>query len=336
MKIGLIGYGAWGKHHADAIVETPGLELIGICETSGESRTAAQQRFGLPVTADYRELLAMPGLESVDIVLPTDVHLEVAGAALRGGLHVLLEKPMALTAEQCGDLLAIACQSGKVLHVGHEFRLSTQWGKMRQLIEQGAIGVGLAATVDLWRFPYRLGSQGWRHNARHVGSWILEEPIHFFDLSCWWLREAGAPVSVYARGSRLPTTAEGLWDNLTAVVGFESGAHATVTQSLSIAEHHLTAKVMGDKGALIATWDGELDRTTRPCATLKLFDGKSLSEVAIEASGEFFELRSEMRHFVALCRGETTPIITPDEAARAVAICWAAERSVHSGQAERI
>jgi hypothetical protein len=106
-------------------------------------------------------------------------------------------------------------------------------------------------------------------------------------------------------------------------------------QSLAIAEHHLTAKVVGDKGALVATWDGELDRTTQPRASLELFDGNRLSEVPMEAFGEFFELRSEMRHFVDVCRGEATQIITPDEAARAVAICWAAECSVRSGKAER-
>ncbi len=336
MKTGLIGYGAWGSHHAAAIVETPGLELAGICAHSAESRAAARQKLEVAVTADFRELLATRGIEAVDIVLPTDLHHEVASAALRAGLHVLLEKPMALTTEQCADLVAIAREAGRVLYVGHEFRLSTQWGRMRQLIAAGAVGEVQAITIDLWRFPYRLGSQGWRHNASRVGSWVLEEPIHFFDLACWWLREAGAPVSVYARASRLPSTTDGLWDNVAAILDFPGGAHATITQNLAMAEHHLLAKVAGTQGALIARWDGELDRTTRPSATLQLCRDRQLRSVPIEASGEFFELRAELAHFLAVCRNEAAPVISPEEAALAVEISWAAERSIRSCQPERI
>jgi myo-inositol 2-dehydrogenase / D-chiro-inositol 1-dehydrogenase len=243
---------------------------------------------------------------------------------------------MAASVEQCDELVELAQNSGRTLLVGHEFRLSTQWGRMRRLVAEGAIGVVGASTIDLWRRPYRLGSQGWRHDPKRVASWVLEEPIHFFDLACWWMREAGAPQWVYARGSRLPSTAPGLWDNLVAILEFETGAHATITQSLSVAEHHLTAKVLGDRGALIATWDGEADRTTQPKAALRLFDGERMGEIAIEASGEFFELRSELAHFLAVCRGEAEPVISPAEAARAVAVCWAAERSIRSGEAERL
>jgi predicted dehydrogenase len=150
------------------------------------------------------------------------------------------------------------------------------------------------------------------------------------------MKESGAPQWIYARGSRLPGTPDGLWNNLAAVLEFEAGAHATISQSLSVMEHHLGAKVLGSRGALIATWDAEIDRSTGPRATLKLFDGERMGEIAIEASGEWFELRAEIGHFAALCRGEEQPVITPAEAARAVAICEAAERSIRSGEAERV
>jgi myo-inositol 2-dehydrogenase/D-chiro-inositol 1-dehydrogenase len=332
MKIGLIGYGAWGTHHADAIRETAGMELAGVCARSEESVAAAREKLRVPAMRDYGELLALPGLDAVDVVLPTHLHLGVAAAALRAGKHVLLEKPMALDPAQCQELIAAARTSGKTLYIGHEARLSTQWGQMRSLIEQGAIGRAQYATIDLWRRPYRLGSDGWRWDPRRVGSWVLEEPIHFFDLVCWWLREAGRPESVYARASRLPTTPEGLWDNMAAIFSFESGAHATVTQTLAAAEHHQTAKVVGDGGALLAFWDGEQDRTTHPVASLKLCRDGRLEEMAIghEGTGEFFELRTELSHFLAVCRGETQPMITPAEAALAVSLCHAAEQSIRS------
>jgi myo-inositol 2-dehydrogenase/D-chiro-inositol 1-dehydrogenase len=331
MKTGLIGYGAWGRHHAAAMAGTPGIELAAVCAWSEASRAAAVADHGVPVTADYRELLAMPGLEAVDIVLPTDLHHEVAAAALEAGMAVLLEKPMALTAAECDDLTGRARRAGRTLYVAHEFRLSTQWGRMRELIEEGAIGRPLHAAIDLWRRPYRPGAARWRYTRARVGSWVLEEPIHFFDLACWWLREAGAPRQVYARGTRRPATEEGLWDNLTAVLSFAGGEHATVTQSLAVCEHHLAAKVIGERGALLATWDGEMDRTTNPVASLRLFDGERLRQIPIAASGEFFELRAQMACFAAVCQGQAALPITPEEAAMAVKICYAAEASIASG-----
>ena len=327
MKTGLIGYGAWGRHHADAIAETEGLELAAICARSEASRAAAREKFpGILVTESWPELL--DAVDAVDIVLPTDLHRAAAGAALEAGRHVLLEKPMALNPAECEELIALAEASGKVLYVAHEFRLSTQWGRMRALVEEGAIGAPRYATIDLWRRPYRLGSANWRYDAPRVGSWVLEEPIHFFDLACWWLREAGRPVSVYARGSRHSGTPEGLWNDMTTVLAFENGAHATITQTLAICEHHLTAKVVGETGAVLATWDGEMDRTLRPQAGVKLFRGQALEEIPIAPSGESFELRAELARFAAACDGREALPITPREAALAVAICWAAEKSI--------
>jgi predicted dehydrogenase len=336
MKIGLIGYGAWGAHHAAAIVESGEFELAAVCSQSEPSRRAASDKLGVPTVADYRELLARTELDAVDIVLPTHLHREAAGAALEAGKHVLLEKPMTATKADCLALTAAARSNGKILYVGHELRHSTQWGRIRSLIEEGAVGTAQYATIDIWRRPYRLGASGWRYDPQRVGSWTLEEPIHFFDLGCWWMREAGRPVSVFARGSRRPSSPPGLWDNLSAIVSFESGAHLTVTQSLATAEHHLSAKVVGTKGAALAFWDGEMDRTEHPVCSLKLVREGSLRNVPIAASGELFELRAQIRHFAAVIRGEVAPMITPEEAALAVILCEAAERSIQSGCLETI
>src|SRR6266853_5426347 len=245
MKIGLIGYGAWGSHHASALAESGDWEIAAVCSQSEPSRQAASKKLGVPTFADYRDLIARPDLDAVGIVLPTHLHREVAAAALEAGKHVLLEKPMTATRADCLALIGLSRSNGKILYIGHELRHSTQWGRMRGLVEEGAVGTPLYATIDLWRRPYRPGAGGWRFDPKRVGSWILEEPIHFFDLGCWWMREAGRPVSIYARAARLPSSPPGLWDNLSAIVNFESGPHLTVTQSLATAEHHMSAKVVG-------------------------------------------------------------------------------------------
>ena len=96
MRIGLIGYGAWGKQHAAAIVRLPGLELAAVTAATEASREEARAAHPQAAILDnYNELLNWPDVEMADIVLPNYLHVEVAEAALMAGKHVLLEKPMA-------------------------------------------------------------------------------------------------------------------------------------------------------------------------------------------------------------------------------------------------
>ena len=187
MRFGLIGYGAWGKYHARAIGKAGGAELAAICCKSEATAAAARGDFPeLPVFLDYRELLAQPELDVIDIVLPTHLHAEVGVAALESGRDVLLEKPMALNAAECDRLIAAAERTGRVLNIGHELRLSTQWGTIKDIVEAGEIGDPLYANVSLFRFPYRKGSEDWRWRRETVGSWILEEPVDFYDFVMWY------------------------------------------------------------------------------------------------------------------------------------------------------
>src|SRR5689334_3086354 len=199
LRFGLIGFGARGRFHAGGIAKTAGAELKAIAVRSDASRAAAKDTFpNARVYADYRELLARPDIDVVDIVVPSYLHHEIASATLAAGKHLLLEKPMALSLEQCDDLIALAKKNNRIFAVGHELRLSSLWGKVKELINAGFIGEPKYALVELSRRPYRLGSENWRYDISRVGSWILEEPIHFFDLARWYLSSLGNPQKVYA------------------------------------------------------------------------------------------------------------------------------------------
>ena len=85
-------------------------------------------------------LLARPEIEVVDVVVPSYLHHEIGTAALAAGKHLLLEKPMALTLRECDDLIALTRQKKRFFAVGHELRLSSLWGKTKELIASGIIG----------------------------------------------------------------------------------------------------------------------------------------------------------------------------------------------------
>ncbi|MCH5376967.1 MAG: Gfo/Idh/MocA family oxidoreductase, partial [Planctomycetes bacterium] len=250
IRVGLIGYGLWGAHHARAIDGTVHARLAAIAVPSENRRDEAARSWpDVDVFPDYRDLLARDDIDAVSVAVPNHLHHEIGLAALRSGKHLLLEKPMALRVAECDALIAEAERRRLVLAVNHEMRLSSLWGRVRSLLEEGAIGSPQYVLIELSRFPYRQGSGGWRYDIGRVGNWILEEPIHFFDLARWYFQGHGEPVSVFARASSRDPMHSELQDNFSAIIEFTGGGYALVTQSLAAFEHHVTCKVTGSRGA---------------------------------------------------------------------------------------
>ena len=329
MRVGLIGYGAWGRWHARALAGFPDVTLAAILCNGAESAAAAAADFpGISVLRDQAEFLAFP-LDAVDIVSPNHMHAEQATAALAAGLHVMVEKPLANTVAGCDAILAAARAANRCVSVGHELRVSTQWGMIRDEIAAGHIGKPMAATYSLFRRPFRGGAGGWRHDAARVGSWILEEPVHFFDLLLWYFAEHGDPVTIRADSS---AGAGGLQSNLSATVRYPSGAFFTVTQLLSGFEHHCALDIGGSDGALRAWWSGADARITEPTAGLSILRrGAAAPERRdFPHSGEVYELTEHLRRSIAMFRDGKSPM-PASEARRAVILCLAAEEACRGG-----
>jgi len=333
MRFGLIGYGAWGKFHAEAIRKARGAELAAIACVSEATAEAARERYpAAKVHLDWRALLADRSIDAVDIVVPNHLHAEIAIAALEAGKNVLLEKPMAASIADCDRIVAAVRRTGRVLSVGHEFRASTQWGLIHKLIRQGEIGEPLYANVSLFRFPYRQGSGGWRYERDRVGSWILEEPVHFFDMLMWWFEGLGDPESVHGFGNSRDR-GQGMYDNFSAVMRWPKGAYAVVTQTLAGFEHHHVVEITGRQGSVRTWWSGTMDRTFEPRHELKIKrSGQDQCEIVeLAPSGEVFELEEEL---AATVRAFETgkPLVSAEEARKRIIVCLEAERALAEGK----
>jgi myo-inositol 2-dehydrogenase / D-chiro-inositol 1-dehydrogenase len=331
VRFGLIGYGAWGSHHARCIVESPRAKLAAIAARSEATQAKARQDHpSAKVYGDFRRMLASEELDAVAIALPSNLHFEAAQASLEAGRHVLLEKPMALSIEHCDALNNLASRKGKLLAVGHELRQSSLWGKAKEMIDAGAIGEPRYCLIELWRKPYRLGADGWRYDINRVGNWILEEPIHFFDLARWYFSKAGDPVSVFAQASERRAEHPELQDNFSAFLRFGNGSYAVISQTLAGWEHHQIAKVTGREGALLASWSGAMDRTFEPTFSLRHQRGEaeSVQVPVARMSGEVYELRDEFDHFTrAVLEGQPLTA-TGTDGKWSVAMCLKAQESV--------
>jgi myo-inositol 2-dehydrogenase/D-chiro-inositol 1-dehydrogenase len=333
LRFGLIGFGAWGRFHAASIAKAPRARLAAIAARSDAAAEAARQAYpDAAIHRDWRSLLADPDIDAVDVVVPNHLHREIGVAALDAGKHVLLEKPMANSIADCDALIAAARRSGRQLAVGHEFRLSTQWGLIKQVIDEGRIGRPLHALVSLFRFPYRQGSGGWRYDPQTVGSWILEEPVHFFDMLMWYFEGVGDPVSVQGFGNS-KGRAHGMYDNFSTVMQFPGGAYAVVNQTLAGFEHHHVVEIVGTEGSIRTWWSGTMDRTLEPKHELKMqLAGASQPEVvALERSGEVFELEEELVQVTRAFR-EGRTLVSGEEARKRIVVCLEAERSVREGK----
>ena len=285
------------------------------------------------IYADSLEMIAQADFDIIDIVTPSHTHREIALAAMAKGKHVLLEKPMAITLDDCKAIVAGSREHGVHLAVGHELRLSSQWGEIKSIIDRGVIGDPQYVLVELLRKPYRTGASGWRYDQNRVGSWVLEEPIHFFDLARWYLSGSGDPVELYAYGNSRDPQRPTLYDNFSAMFKYANGSYAVVSQTLAAFEHHQTVKVSGTKGALWAGWSGALDRTLEPEYFLKVFDGENLENVKLEKhSGEVFELREEIATCIRMVRGEGKPAASGLDGLWSAGLCLVAEESIRQGK----
>lgn len=333
IRFGLVGFGAWGRHHAQAITETPGVELAAILAHSPASQAEARTLYPhSSIYAELSSLLARSDIDVVDVVLPSHLHLPFGMEVLGAGKHLLLEKPMALSEADCDALISLSRKKGLALAIGHELRLSSLWGKVKSMIDEGAIGQPLYVLIELWRNPYRHGSGGWRYDIGRVGNWILEEPIHFFDLARWYLSSLGEPVSVFARANARRAENPELTDNFSAIVNFPRGAYAVISQTLGGFEHHQVAKVVGARGALWASWSGAMDRTFHPTFSLKYFNGEAVSTVEVDRpTGEVYELRAEISMMAKAIRGDGAVCVGGEDGKWSVKMCLRARESVESG-----
>ena len=337
IRVGLVGYGAWGRVHAGVIARIPGLTLAAMaCGSEASAKAAAADLPGVAIHRKLDALLADPAIDLVDIVTPNHLHAEMTLAALDARKHVLVEKPMATTLADTERVVAAAERSGKHLGVVLQLRVSRQWARVRELIAEGAIGRVRHANFTLFRRPFRGGSGNWRHTSDRVGSWILEEPIHYLDLLLWYFREHGLPVEVSADGIA-STLGSGMHDAFSATLRFADGAYAVFSQCLGGFEHSLVLEIAGDKGALRTWWTGAMDRTDTPDFELKLLRaGAAEAEiVAVEKSGEVYELEEQLRRLVTDAP-RRTPLVSAREAMPSLRLCLEIERALSERRAVRL
>lgn len=141
IKIGIIGCGKIAQvRHIPEYADNKNVQLVGFYDLNHERACELAKKYNGKAYNSYQELLAEADLDAVSVCTANASHAEITIAALKAGKHVLCEKPMGATLEECEGMVAAACESGRFLMLGHNQRLAKAHVKAKKLLESGLIG----------------------------------------------------------------------------------------------------------------------------------------------------------------------------------------------------
>ena len=140
-NIGIIGCGKIAQvRHIPEYADHPQAKLAGFFDLNQDRAQALAEQWGGKAYSSWEELLADPAIDAVSVCVANNAHAQISIAALKAGKHVLCEKPMATTLEDCEAMVAAARESGKFLMIGQNQRLTKAHQKARELVENGTLG----------------------------------------------------------------------------------------------------------------------------------------------------------------------------------------------------
>jgi predicted dehydrogenase len=253
-----IGWGVLGcgdithQRGAPAIRAQKQSRLVALqSRTAAQARTFAETHGADRWTTSREELLADPEIDAVYVATEHHRHCDDVLAAAAAGKHVLCEKPMANSVEECHRMIAACRDAGVSLQIAYYRRYYPKMARMKSLLAEGAIGQPVTASIHL---AHRLGRESihpsnWRLNAELSGGGALVDTgSHRLDLLCWLLGEPDR-VAAFAECREMPIEAP---DMESLLVRMQSGVHVTTRHGYRSPSGDVF-EVVGSEGVLEAT-----------------------------------------------------------------------------------
>jgi predicted dehydrogenase len=328
VRIAVIGAGRIGLTHAETLARrTTGARLLAVTTTSDQRAASARGCCGaVSVYANVEALLEAERLDAVVIASTTSAHVANVERCAGAGIHILCEKPLALTVAACDRAIEAATSARVKLMLGHVRRFDSGYAEAKRMIDAGAIGRPLivrAISGDTDPPPPSFA------DLNVSGGLLLDSMYHDFYLSRWLM--ADEIVRVYTEaGALVDEGVRAAGDVDTAVVSarFAGGAVGTMTASRTTRYgHDLRTEVIGEEGAVQV---GYLRQTP-----VRLLDRRGvhhdMPRTTPDRMGEAFV--AELQAFVDCVRADTEPPVSAFDARATVAVAVAATRSIRERRA---
>lgn len=302
IQIAVVGTGIIGATHLDAIEKSKDCTLCAVCDINEESAAKQGVKYGVPYFTDYRDIVTKTKAEAVILNLPHFLHCEVTEFFLDHGMHVLVEKPMANTIEECDRMIAAAERNGKKLAVGHHQRFVPANKRVKELYESGELGklcmVQETRTIDYF-IPKR---PKWFLDKKMAGGGIvMNYGAHALDKLFSITGHNKAEVTALVGNVKNDATVEG---HAQIFLKFEDGLTAAITFSGYTSTGYETTYYFTEGAAKVSGG-----------STLSLYSGGSWEKQ--DLIGQSMEYQLE--EFCKLVRGEASAIATPQYSRQIIA-----------------
>ncbi len=302
LKAAAIGTGSLGRHHARNYAELARenvIELAGICDANAETASAIAAEHGCRAFTDWRELLELADI--VSIATPTETHCEIACAFLERGVHVLVEKPMALSVAEADAMIAAAERSGAKLMVGQLERFNPAMVALRPKVDE-----------PLYFEIHRVSPFPNRSLDVDV---VLDVMIHDLDAVQWLVGRDVKVSAIHAVG--IPVISDKV-DAANARIEFENGAVANITASRIGTEKIRKTRFYQKNAYVVLDYASKFASLTSldPAAAHPLL-GISIDRLNID---DIEPLRAEILAFIDSIKNDAEPPVSGREGRQAVAL----------------
>lgn len=300
VRIGVVGVGGIAQiAHIPVLAKMRGAQLVALCDNDRPKARSLADRFGIPdVFTDIEDLLEFDELDAVVISTPNHLHEPHVLSALQAGVHVLCERPLALTSRGVERILSAAQRAErKVLAaLNHRFRSDVQ--ALDRFLRGGELG--RLTGVRAGHYQMKKGSEGWRHRRAEAGGGaFFEHGLPLLDLALW-LADFPEPVRVTAQMERA-RGASAVEDSMFVYLECAAGMSLVfdVTWSYVGDEDRWWFEVLASRG----------NARLAPLRVVKEINGKPMDVspggAAARESAFIQSYRAELTHFIAILREET-------------------------------
>ncbi len=326
LQLAVVGVGRMGLTHAENLAHrTRGARLVAVTTSSAERAESVRRRCGaVPVYDTLDRLIEAESLDAVIISSSTSAHVANVERCAAAGLHILCEKPLGLSLDDCSRAVNAVEKAGIKLMMGHTRRFDTGYQEAKRLIASGAIGRPVlyrSISGDVDPPPPEFA------DLAVSGGLILDSMYHDIYLGRWLIDDEF--IRVYGEGDALidaDVGSAGDVDNAVVSARFAGGAMATLTASRTTRYgHDLRGEMIGDEGAVQV---GRLQKTP-----VRLLDKTGAHHDAVfttpERMGDAFV--TMLQSFVDCVVDDTEPPVTIQDGLATLAVAIAARQSIQTG-----
>lgn len=322
MKAAVVGCGGMGRIHAASYAGMPDVELAGVCDVDFSLAQEVSEQLGTQAFRSLEEMLQSIDIDVVSITVPSFLHKELVLQAAEAGVHVICEKPVALSLSDAEEMMKGCEQAGVKLFVGHVVRFFPDYVQMKETIDRGELGqVGIAHAKRVGSHPGEL--RPWFKAADKSGGVMIDLMIHDIDFMRWAIGEV---TSVFALNR-----CDEERDYALITLLFENGAAANLEGFWGYpGAFQTSAEIAGDKGVVRAS--SQKSRSLQIVKRSKDSAPSRFVEVPRSPS-RHSPYDIELAHFIACIRDGQEPRVTAVDAYKALEIAAAAIESVRTGRA---